>query len=99
RFTQLAKQTSVLNGDIRLIREGRHELCLLVRERAYLVAGEHKNTNCRALSEKRHAEASSVAECLLIASLPILGVVQHVRNMNCPTFHRYPPGDAASIGP
>ena len=61
-LAQLIQQARVLDGDHRLIGEGRNELYLLFSKWARLNAHEREDTDRSSLTQKRHAEDSSVPD-------------------------------------
>src|SRR5262249_23705364 len=86
RLAQLAEQSRVLNGDDGLGGESRHEFYLLLGKWVHLISREREDTDRAPLTQERYAEVGSVPVNLLILLVAVIGIGQHVGNMDCPAF-------------
>src|SRR5262249_13997443 len=78
----LVKQPYVLDCDHRLIGECRRKLYLFLGKRIHLIAGEREATNRLSLAQEWHTKSSSITEYSLVICQSVIGIRQHVRNMN-----------------
>src|SRR5262245_56925133 len=79
------KEARVLDGDHGLVGKGLHELNLLCREGPHLVVYAHDHADYDIVSEHWHGEEGAVPS-RLSASPRILGVVQHVVDVDHPAL-------------
>ena len=68
------EQPRVLDGDHRLVSEGRYQLDLHFGKRVHLIAGEPEDADRCSAAQKRHSEDSSVPKCPLVAARVVFGI-------------------------
>src|SRR5262252_10283147 len=95
---KLREHPHILDGNDRLVGEGRDELYLIIGEGLRLHPFEGEDSDEGTLSEHRNSQQGSVASHALSFSHLIVGISQDVGNMNRPAFKRSAPGDRSSSG-
>ena len=94
----LFEKARVLDRNHSLIGEGGHELDLLVTKGLYYSAHQHNDADLVAATEQRHTEQAAELTSALRFAESILGICEHIRDLNGLAFLQNAPDEAASSG-
>src|SRR5262249_19931582 len=95
----LVEQPHVLDRDHRLVGEGGGQLDLLVGEWPHLGALQGDSAHRDPLAEHRHSQCRPKASELLRLGPGVVGIVQHVRNVDDPALQQRASGDRSALEP
>ena len=96
---QLLKQAHVLDGNDRLVGEGRHEPDLLVGERSHLRPPDGEDADEHVLLQQGHAQNRPQAQQPLGLELSVLGVREDVGDVYDPALEGRSPRDGSAPEP
>src|SRR6516165_10266124 len=89
------EQPHVLDGDARLVGEGRRQVDLLVSEGANGIAHKDNGADRMALAQQRYAEDRAIPDLLLCFLKSIFGISQDIGDLNRFAFEYRSPDNAA----